>query len=52
MKKFKYILLCFLLGLTLSSCNGFLDKEPGDSIDTAKSFQAEEFVPYYDNDEN
>ena len=42
MKKFRYILPCFLLGLTLSSCNGFLDKEPWDSIDTSKSFQAAE----------
>ena len=42
MKKFRYILSCFLLGLTLSSCNGFLDKEPWDSIDTSKSFQAAE----------
>ena len=39
MKKFRYILPCFLLGLTLSSCNGFLDKEPWDSIDTSKSFR-------------
>ena len=42
MKKFRYILPCFLLGLTLNSCNGFLDKEPWDSIDTSKSFQAAE----------
>lgn len=42
MKKIRYIASSFLLGLALSSCNGFLDKEPWDSIDTSKSFQAAE----------
>lgn len=42
MKRFNYIASCFLMSLALSSCNGFLDREPWDSIDTSKSFQAAE----------
>ncbi len=41
MKRYKVILAGMLLGLSLTGCEGFLDREPWDSIDATKGFQSE-----------
>lgn len=42
MKRIKYAFLGLILGVLTGSCNGFLDREPWDSIDTSESFQTAE----------